>query len=96
MLSRHATGCMPIKTDVSSRDLMIASAIITIGLSPCPYQTLIRPEDFEPFQDFCDYFSIDIDVDYDNITLTTFCLFLVWTKTEMMKRLTSTRDGFLK
>lgn len=72
MLVHHAVKGEMIKTGVSSYDLSIANAMMTVGFSPCPYQTLIQPQEFVSFQTLCDYFGIDFDVDYENIYIKEF------------------------
>lgn len=66
----------PIKTGVRANDLVLAVAICDIGLSPCPYQTLIRPDEFSTFHALCDYMGIDVDEDSNNEYINDFLVFL--------------------
>lgn len=71
MIARRNNGQGPIKTNVMAHDIRLTEAICQICLYPCPYQTRVRPQDFETSIELGDFMGIqgvdtEDDVDLDN------------------------------
>jgi hypothetical protein len=76
MLYRNSHERRPIKTKIREHDLKLALAICEFGLSPCPYQTVLQPDEFDSYRSLCDYMGIDVEEDAENDCLNDFLSFL--------------------
>jgi len=72
MLVRHART-NPIKTTVTSHDLKLTEAICYWDCLPCPHQNILKPTEFETWQEFADFMGLQPSaVDGENQYLNDF------------------------
>ena len=55
MLHRRAQGHVLVSTNICAHDLQLGVVICYSCFYPCTHQTHLQPEEFDSFQELCDY-----------------------------------------